>query len=189
MQASTSMKFRRRRQGLTDYRKRLELVKSGLQRVVVRRSNKRILGQVVAYEERGDRIVASVDSRELEKLGWPSRNNRPTAYLSGLLLAKKASPKAEGELVLDIGIAAPVRGSVPFVFAKGCIDGGMKLKGTLEIKEEQYNGTLIAKYAAQLGNGSEALKRQFGAYMAKGNEPGSLPALFGQVREKILKGS
>jgi large subunit ribosomal protein L18 len=181
------MKFRRRRQGLTDYRKRLELVKSGLQRVVVRRSNKRIMGQVVAYEERGDKVMASVDSRELEKLGWPSRNNKPTAYLSGLLLAKKA--KAEGELVLDIGIAAPVRGSVPFVFAKGCIDGGMKLKGTFDMKEEQYDGTLIARYAERLGKDSEVLKRQFGAYIAKGGAPSSLPALFGQVREKILKGS
>ncbi len=187
MQASTSMKFRRRRQGLTDYRKRLELVKSGLARVVVRRSNRRITGQVVAYEERGDRVLASVDSRELEKYGWPSRNNRPTAYLSGLLLAKKA--KAGAELILDIGVAAPVRGSVPFVFAKGCADGGMKLRGTFEIQEQQYDGTLTAKYAERLGKGSEALKRQFGAYIAKGAEPGSLPALFKQVREKIFKGS
>lgn len=186
MQASTIMKFRRRRQSLTDYKKRLALVKSGLNRVVVRRSNSRILGQVVAYEESGDKVLASVDSRELQKYGWPSRNNKPTAYLSGLLLARKA--KQEQELVLDIGLAVPVKGSVPFAFAKGCTDGGMKLRGRFDLPEEQYNGTLTAKYAEHL-KGAEALKRQFGAYIAKGNDPGSLPALFKEVREKILKGS
>ena len=39
------VKFRRRREGITNYKKRLALVKSGLERVVVRKTNKRIMGR------------------------------------------------------------------------------------------------------------------------------------------------
>lgn len=179
------VKFRRRREGVTNYRKRLALVKSGLERVVVRKTNKRILGQVVKYNEKGDTVVASADSNELiKKYNWPSRRNKPTAYLTGMLLAKKA--KNTRELVLDIGITTPVRGSIPFVFAKGCVDGGMKLMGTFEIKEDAYNASQIARYAEMLKGKEQELKRQFGGYIAKGASPESLPKLFNEVKEKIL---
>ena len=179
------MKFRRRRQGLTNYKKRLALVKSGLGRAVVRKTNKRIISQIVEYGEKGDRITASADSIELmKKYGWPSRSNKPTAYLTGLLLAKKA--KKQAETVLDIGISTPVKGSIPFVFARGCVDGGMKLKGTFEVKEEAYNASLIAKYAESLKADEQKRKKQFGAYLKNKVEPESLPKLFNEVKAKIL---
>ncbi len=49
------MKFKRRRLGLTNYKRRLALVKGNMDRVVVRKTNKRIIGQVVSYEEKGDK--------------------------------------------------------------------------------------------------------------------------------------
>ena len=95
VRAIKEVKFRRRREGVTDYAKRLALVKSGLERVVVRKTNKRVLGQVIRYEEKGDKVIASAESGELaKKYGWPSRSNRPTAYLTGLLLARKSSGPA-----------------------------------------------------------------------------------------------
>ncbi len=182
------VKFRRRREGTTNYAKRLALVKSGLDRVVVRKTNKRILGQIIKYGEGGDSVRASADSAELaKKYGWPSRRNRPTAYLTGLLLAKKA--KNTADVVLDIGITTPISGSIPFVFAKGCIDGGMKLRGSIDAKEEFYNATHIAKHAEQLRAKPEEMKRQFGNYAAKSIDVQSLPKLFNEVKEKILKGS
>lgn len=188
MKMIKEVKFRRRREGSTNYAKRLALVKSDAERVVVRKTNKRILGQVVKYTDKGDSVIASADSAELtKKYGWPGKRNKPTAYLTGLLLARKA--KTQGDLVLDIGITTPVKGSIPFVFAKGCIDGGMKLKGTFEIKEEAYNATPIAKYAEQLKGEQAAMKRQFGGYASKGIAVDQLPKLFNEVKEKILKGS
>lgn len=182
------VKFRRRREGVTNYRKRLALVKSGLERIVVRKTNKRVLGQVIKYEEKGDKVMASAESGELaKKYGWPSRSNRSTAYLTGLLLAKKAKPA--GELILDIGITTPIKGSVTFAFAKGCVDGGMKLKGSFEIKEELYNASNTAKYAEQLKAKPERMKKQFGGYVAKSVAPETLPKLFNEVKEKILKGN
>ena len=186
MKMINEVKFRRRREGVTNYAKRLALVKSGLERVVVRKTNKRVLGQVVKYEEKGDKVVASAESGELaRKFGWPSRSNRSTAYLTGLLLAKKA--KTKGELILDIGITTPIKSSVSFAFAKGCVDGGMKLKGSFEIKEEMYNASLTAKYAEQLKAKPEQLKKQFGGYIAANAQPETLPKLFNEVKEKILK--
>lgn len=180
-------KFRRRKEGVTNYKKRLALVKSGAERVVVRKTNKRILAQIVRYDEKGDVITASADSDELrKKYGWPSRRNRPTAYLTGMLLAKKA--KGKGELILDIGITAPVKNSIPFVFAKGCIDGGMKLKGKFEMKEEVYNASQIARYAEQLKGKEAEMKRQFGGYMKGKVSIEMLPKLFNEVKAKILSG-
>jgi large subunit ribosomal protein L18 len=188
MKIVKEIKFRRRQEGVTNYRKRLALVKSGTERVVVRKTNKRILAQIVKYNEKGDTITASADSGELaKKYNWPSRRNKPTAYLTGLLLAKKA--KGRGELVLDIGITTPVKNSIPFVFAKGCIDGGMKLKGTFDMKEDVYNASQIASYAEQLKGNEAGLKRQFGGYIKSKVPLDSLPKLFNEVKAKILEGS
>jgi len=179
------VKFRRRREGLTNYRKRLALVASGLERVVVRKTNRRILGQLIKYEEKGDKVVASADSNELLKYNWPSRRNKPTAYLTGLLLAKKA--KSKGEIILDIGITAPVKNSIPFVFAKGCVDGGMKLRGKFEVKEDSCNSSEISKYAEILKKDNAEFKRQFGAYVDKGVAIEALPKIFNEVKAKILQ--
>ena len=175
------VRFRRRRESLTNYRKRVAMVKSGLERVVVRRSNRRIIGQVIKYEAKGDVALAYADSQELKKFGWPSRGNKPTAYLTGLLLARKAGQR--GECILDIGLSSPVKNSIPFVFAKGCKDGGLRLKGNFEIDENVYNYS-NSKYAKEL---MEKNKSQFGEYARSGIAPEKLNALFNETKGKILK--
>jgi len=179
-------KFRRRKEGVTNYKKRLALVKSGLDRVVVRKSNRRIIGQLVRYEEKGDAVLARADSGELKPLcGWPGRANRPTAYLTGLLLARKA--KGAGErIVLDIGLSSPVRDSIPFAFAKGCVDGGLKLVGTFDIAESTYDATGIVKYAEALRK-SQPEAAHFSEY-AKEGKVEALPELFRKAKEKLMKG-
>jgi large subunit ribosomal protein L18 len=185
--AISSMKFRRRREAVTDYKKRLGIVKSGLDRVVVRKTNKRIIGQIVRYGTGGDIVLAHADSGELAGFKWPSRPNRLTAYLTGLLLAKKAGKHAHGDHILDIGIASPVAGSVPFVFAKGCIDGGMKLRGTLKIDEKSY-GTAASRYASELKSKDSAkYGRLFSAYIKAGFAPENLGSEFNSVKDKIMK--
>ncbi|MGC8676252.1 MAG: 50S ribosomal protein L18 [Candidatus Micrarchaeia archaeon] len=181
---TTNIRFRRRREGKTNYAKRLALVKSGMYRVVVRKTNRRVIGQVIEYKPMGDRVVASAESKELEKLGWPSRCNKPTAYLTGMLLANKFAGVGK-ECILDIGLSASGKNSVPFAFAKGCLDNGMKLRGTFEIKEDAYDGSEIAKYAALLAEDKETLNKQFGAYLKQGTKPEELQKLFKAVAEKI----
>jgi large subunit ribosomal protein L18 len=184
--AAVDLKFRRRQEGITNYKKRLAYVKSGLDRVTVRKTNSRILGQIARYGERGDLIVASADSAELTKTyKWPSRSNRTTAYLTGLLLASKSKEKGK-ELILDIGLSSPIKDSIPFVFAKGCIDGGLKILGNIQVDEKSYDVSRIVKYAEALGKG-QAGSKHFSGY-SKESKIEALPALFKEVKAKLTSG-
>ena len=120
--------FRRRRQGRTDYRSRLALVRSGKHRAVVRRSNRHVRIQLVSYDDRGDTIVATAVSTELAKLGWKhSGSSTPGAYLTGYLAGQRAREKGIGEAVLDLGLREPIRGCVLFAAAKGLVDAGVAI--------------------------------------------------------------
>lgn len=133
---------KRRRLAVTNYKKRIAMLKGNLPRVVIRRSNRSILMQVVRYQEAGDKIEMSVNSKDLSKLEWAPKCNTPTAYLTGLMLAKKAKTMKD-EFVLDIGLFKPIKSSVLFAAAKGAIDGGMKIKSTIEFDEKRISGSHI----------------------------------------------
>jgi large subunit ribosomal protein L18 len=122
------VKPRRRREGRTDYRKRLALLKSGKPRAVVRKSLKHIRIQIVEYKEGGDNIIASGFSKELvSKYNWKhSTSSTPAAYLTGLMAGKKAIKQGVSECILDIGRYPPVTGSKVFACQKGLIDAGLK---------------------------------------------------------------
>lgn len=51
--------FRRRREGKTDYRQRQRLLRSRIPRAVVRMSSKNTYIQFIAYDEIGDKVLAS----------------------------------------------------------------------------------------------------------------------------------
>ncbi len=121
------LKPRRRREGLTDYRKRLNLLKSNKARMVVRNTNKQIIVQFVEYDETGDKIIAQALSKELKsKYNWKkSISNTPSAYLTGFLATNRAKDKGVKECVLDIGRQRPVSGSKVFASLKGALDAGI----------------------------------------------------------------
>ena len=123
-----SVKFRRRREGKTNYRKRLALLKSGLPRMVVRVTNTRIIVQFIEYHEGGDRVIACADSKNLVKMGWKHPfKNVPAAYLTGLLAGKRALAEGVASAVLDIGMRHPSRGARVFAALKGGIDAGIEI--------------------------------------------------------------
>ena len=120
--------FRRRREGRTDYRTRLALLKSGETRVVVRRTNTNVIVQFVQYTEAGDRVVAQAQARELPELGYKAAgDNTPSAYLTGRLAATRAKEAGVEAGVLDIGRASPHKGGVLFGALKGVLDGGVEI--------------------------------------------------------------
>ena len=57
--------FRRRREGKTNYHKRLALLKSGKPRLVVRKTLNHHVAQIVLYDPKGDRTIVSAHTREL----------------------------------------------------------------------------------------------------------------------------
>ncbi|VVB67590.1 50S ribosomal protein L18 [Candidatus Norongarragalina meridionalis] len=120
--------FRRRRENRTNYRKRLALLKSGLPRAVIRKSNKYILVQVANFEQAGDRVLCTASSKELDAFGFKgAKNNSPAAYLTGLLAARKSLKKGVKEAVPDIGLNFASKGCVLFAALKGVADGGVAI--------------------------------------------------------------
>ena len=130
--------FRRRREGKTDYRYRLRLLKSGLPRAVFRRSNRYITVQIAEFSEKGDLIIASSTSKELSKYGWKgSFSNTPAAYLTAYLTGRKAIGKGVKAAVFDMGLYVPSKGSRAFAALKGLVDAGLEIPhGEDELPDE-----------------------------------------------------
>jgi len=95
------VKFRRRREGKTDYYARKRLIwqdkdkyGSPKYRLVVRCSNKRIYCQIFYARIPGDICVAAADSGELKNYGIKvGLTNYSAAYATGLLLARRLLKK------------------------------------------------------------------------------------------------
>ncbi len=122
------VKPRRRREGRTNYRKRLKLLRSKKVRLVIRKSLKNTQIQLIEYKEEGDNILASANSIELKgKYNWKfSTSTTPAAYLTGLLAGVRAKDKGISECVLDTGRHPPITGSKIFASVKGLTDAGIK---------------------------------------------------------------
>jgi|TARA_Y100000310_G_scaffold169941_1_gene170150 large subunit ribosomal protein L18 len=121
---------RRRKEGKTDYKSRFGLLKSGKARVVVRRTNKYLIGQIVSSDIAQDKVVVGVNSKDLLAKGWPkelagSLKSLPACYLTGYLLGKKSKDVEEG--VLDIGLQRNISQSRLYSFLKGLVDSGFKI--------------------------------------------------------------
>lgn len=95
------VKFRRRREGKTDYYARKRLVvqdknkyNTPKYRMIVRTSNKDICCQIAYARLDGDKIVAAAYSHELPKYGVKvGLTNYAAAYCTGLLLARRVLKK------------------------------------------------------------------------------------------------
>lgn len=124
---------RRRRTGKTDYKKRRNLLKSGVPRIVFRKTNKHILTQYIQSKEAKDKIIFGITSRDLLKHGWPktfsgSLKSLTAAYLTGFLMGKKVQSKKLETPIVDGGMTRIVKKNRFFAFLKGLIDSGIKIR-------------------------------------------------------------
>jgi len=91
------VKYRRRREGKTDYRARKRLISqdknkynSPRYRFVVRFTNKDVICQIIWATISGDRVLCAAYGRELPRYGVKiGLNNYSGAYCTGLLLARR----------------------------------------------------------------------------------------------------
>merc|ERR1711863_81939 len=103
------VKFRRRREGKTDYYARKRLViqdknkyNTPKYRMIVRSSNKDITCQIAYARLEGDRIVAAAYSHELPRYGVKvGLTNYSAAYCTGLLLARRMLQKLELDKIYE----------------------------------------------------------------------------------------
>jgi len=135
---------RRRRESRTDYKLRTNLLKSGIPRIVVRRTNKYFIIQAVESVAAQDKVIATVTSKDLLKSGWDEKKagslkSIPAGYLTGLLMAKKLG---EGKFIMDLGMARTLKGGRVFSVIKGLIEGGLDIPANDAVfpSEERLNG-------------------------------------------------
>ena len=163
MQSKHLLHFRRRREGKTNYKKRLNLLMSGTPRMVVRRTNRKTIVQIVESDHGEDKTVAAVDSSFLAGSGWKnSMSSIPSAYLTGLMLAKIAKSKKIDKAILDIGLLTPTKGAKVFAVLKGAVDGGLDIPhsdGSIP-SDERISGVHIDSYMkTTVGKDFEVFKK------------------------------
>ncbi|XP_058094312.1 large ribosomal subunit protein uL18z [Magnolia sinica] len=91
------VKFKRRREGKTDYRARIRLINQDKNkyntpkyRFVVRFTNKDIIAQITSASIAGDMVLAAAYAHELPRYGLEvGLTNYAAAYCTGLLLARR----------------------------------------------------------------------------------------------------
>jgi len=122
---------RRRKEAKTDYKARLALLKSEKPRLVIRKTNRYIIAQIVESEISQDKVIIRVSSKDLLQKGWPkekegSLKSLQAAYLTGFLLTKKLDGKIK-EAILDIGLQRNKHGSRIYALLKGAVDAGLNI--------------------------------------------------------------
>ena len=161
------MHFKRRREGKTNYSRRLKLLKSGKPRLVVRKTLNYIRAQIIGFEMIGDKTLAAADSKELKKHGWNfACDNTPAAYLTGMMLGKKAASKGIEQAILDSGLVKSTKGSKIYAAVKGAIDAGLDVPIDEKVlpDENRIKGMHIAGHVEKFKN---------------------LPAEFEKIKQKI----
>jgi len=143
MKKQRKLDKKRRRENKTNYTRRLILLKGNSPRLVVRKTNKYIILQIIESHDAKDKTLYSLNTKELLKQGWPkekegSLKSLASAYLAGLLLGKKAQD-IKGRIILDLGLIPNTKGSRVYAAVKGVADSGIDIKYKEEVipTEEQ----------------------------------------------------
>jgi len=182
-------KFRRRREGKTDYHARKAFLLSGKPRLVTRSSVNNIIAQVIVAKPKGDEVLVSAHSRELSKYGWKApRGNLPAAYLTGFLCGLKAKVHGIDEAILDIGLYPPTKGARIFAVLKGVIDANVNVPHSEEKlpDEKRIKGEHIAKYAESIASDNEEYQAKFSKYLQQNTKPETLPKHVEGVKKEMV---
>lgn len=136
--------FRRRIEGKTNYDLRTKLLKSDKLRLVIRKTNKYIISQIVNSREAQDNTLVYANSKELSKFGWNfDFKNLPASYLTGFLISEKAKKNKIKKTILDLGLQRSIPGSRIYAVVKGAVDNGLEINCKEEMfpKEERIKGS------------------------------------------------
>jgi large subunit ribosomal protein L5e len=217
-------KNRRRRECRTDYAQRRALVRQDKDkynthkyRFVVRRTNTKIICQVIYSTIQGDRVLAQASSTELPNFGVTvGLKNYSAAYCTGLLLARRllkqigldtafvgkkeatgdefhVADDFEGErrpfkAVLDVGLYRTTVGARLFGALKGASDGGIDIPHSIK-RFPGYSAAGEGAYDAAVHK-DRILGKHVAAYMAhlKEEDPEAYERQFADFIKKDITG-
>ncbi len=172
--------FRRRREGKTNYQKRLGLLRSERYRLVVRKAGNNTIIQLVDRGNVGDITLVSANALELKKFGYKgATGNTPAAYLTGLLFGSRAQQSGFNDGVLDLGLNTSSKGSRVYAALKGALESGFEVPHDEDPLPgpDRINGEHIASYARDNAE-------KFSRYST---DPTVLSKHVHTVKQKILK--
>nr|MBA4404929.1 50S ribosomal protein L18 [Nanoarchaeum sp.] len=179
--------YNRKKQGRTNYKKRLEYLKSHRPRIVIRSSNNNLMIQAVKYELDGDKVMSTIKATDLKEYGWQyATGNLSAAYLTGLLFAKKNKIK---DGIVDLGLHSITKGARLAATIKGLKDGGLEINydDKIDPSEDKISGKTTADYAHKLSKDDEEMyNKQFSKYLKNKVKPEDIVKNFSQVKTKIL---
>lgn len=144
--------FRRRREGKTDYHRRLKLIISRQPRMVVRKSNRYLRIQLITAEQDGDKTHVAASSAELRRFGFSGGlASAPAAYLTGLLFGRRAADSGYDKMILDKGLQRQVAAGTLYAALRGALDCGVTIPhdaGVLPADDRAF-GQIIAAYKGE----------------------------------------
>ncbi|MDK2849626.1 MAG: large subunit ribosomal protein [Candidatus Woesearchaeota archaeon] len=183
--------FRRKREGRTDYHRRLKLLKSGKPRLVLRLTNTGLIAQLTEFDPSGDKVIFGTTSKSLSKFGWDfSKKSLPASYLFGVYVGKLCKKHKVTDFVVDIGLRKFQKKGRVSAFLKGLADVGLETSHDPEVfpDDDRISGKHIVEFAKTLKENDEAsFNKQFSEYLSKGLDVLSLSDTFEKVKTKIME--
>jgi len=181
--------YKRKRQGKTNYKKRLHVLLAKKPRLVIRTTNTKIITQIINFKTTGDIVLVSADSSALKKYGWNfSFKNLSAAYLTGYFIGKKALKKDIKEAVFDIGFKSPIKGNKIYACLKGALDAGLTVPHSKEVfpSEERISGKHIRDYALKIKETPE-YQKLFSKLLKNNLDPTKITETFESVKKQIIE--
>uniref|UniRef100_A0A674GH60 Ribosomal protein L5 n=1 Tax=Taeniopygia guttata TaxID=59729 RepID=A0A674GH60_TAEGU len=201
------VKFRRRREGKTDYYARKRLViqdknkyNTPKYRMIVRVTNRDIICQIAYARIEGDMIVCAAYAHELPKYGVKvGLTNYAAAYCTGLLLARRLLNKFGLDKIYEGQVE--VTGNKVFGALKGAVDGGLSIPHSTkrfpgydseskefnaEVHRKHIMGQNVADYMRYLMEEDEdAYKKQFSQYIKNNVTPDGMEEMYKKAHAAI----
>jgi len=124
---------RRRKEGKTDYLKRIKLLKSESPRIVFRKTNKYLIAQYIISKEAQDEIKFGLTTKKLLEYGWPKEalgglKSLSASYLLGFLMGHKITKGKLTTPIIDFGMLRTIHKTKLYAFIKGLLDADIKIK-------------------------------------------------------------
>jgi len=159
---------RRVAESKTDYGKRIKLLKSGIPRLVFRKTNKYVIAEYIVSREAQDKAVIGTNSKKLLTLGWPrnfegSLKSIPAAYLIGYSIGKQIQDKKLEVPIMDFGMIRNVHKTKLYGFLKGVIDSGVEMIISEDKKIFPDKDTIEGKHLKEdFSKHFESIKKRIG---------------------------
>ncbi|OWM84760.1 hypothetical protein CDL15_Pgr027547 [Punica granatum] len=190
------VKFKRRREGKTDYRARIRLINQDKNkyntpkyRLVVRFSNKDIVAQIVSATIAGDVVLAAAYAHELPRYGLEvGLTNYAAAYCTGLLLARRVLKMLEMDSEYEGNVEGALDGGLDIPHSDKRFAGFSKDSKQLDVDVHRkyiYGGHVAAYMSTLMEDEPEKYQSHFSEYIKRGIEADNIEAMYKKVHAAI----